>query len=186
MSTPATPPDHLFASFVALLLDTLAKMVPGNEGDPNAGAARLNIAHVLFDAFKPRDAIEAMLAARAVGAHFATMDAYVRAAQPGVSDERATRLRANAIAASRSFDVVLRTLEKLRKPSPQPLASLARSSNSAKDAVAAQAYARQQQPTAADLLRQIPGFPDVMPPRPANYRDTTSLTSMQRPTVPVA
>jgi hypothetical protein len=188
MSTPATPPDPLFASFLALLLDTLAKTVPGVEGDPNDGAARLNIARILFIAFKPRDAMEAMLAARAVGAHLATQDAYVRAAQPGVSDEKATRLRANAIAASRSFDVVLRTLEKLRKPLSPPVASLAKSGNAARDAVAAQTSARQQQPPAAamDLARQIPGFPEVMPRRPASYRDSTSLTSMQPPTVPMA
>jgi len=141
MSTQATPPDPLFAGFLALLLETLAKMVPGAEGDPNAAAARLNIARILFLAFKPRDAMEAMLAARAVAAHLATLDAYVRAAQPGVSDEKATRLRANAIAASRSFDVVLRTLEKLRKPSVQPLASPAKPVNSGKDAVTAQTYA---------------------------------------------
>jgi hypothetical protein len=188
MSTPATPPDPLFASFVALLLETLAKMVPGAEGDPNAGTARLGIARVLFDAFKPRDAIEAMLAARAVGAHFTIMDGYVRASQPGVSDDRSTRLRACANAASRSFDVVLRTLEKLRKPPTQPPASLAKPGNPARDTLTALAYGRQQQPPAAtpDLSRLIPGFPEVMPPRPASYRDSTSLTSMQRPTVPAA
>jgi hypothetical protein len=188
MSTPATPSDPLFTSFLALLLKTLAKMVPGAEGDPNAGTARLNIARILFLAFKPRDAMEAMLAARAVAAHLATQDAYVRAAQPGVSDEKATRLRANAIAASRSFDVVLRTLEKLRKPTTQPPASLAKSGNAARGGLTAPAYARQQQPPAAalDLPLQIPGFPHVVPRRPASYRDSTSLTSMQSATVPVA
>jgi hypothetical protein len=185
MSTPATPPDHLFASFVALLLDTLAKIVPGNDDDPNARTARRNIARVLFDAFQPGDAIEAALAARAVAAHHATMDGYARAAQSGVSDERAIRLRASAIAASRSFDVVLRTLDKLRKPLPQPLASAAKSGNATANGLAPPSTVKQQpSATPAGLPQHIPGLPQGSA-RPTNCRDSTSLSSMQRTAAPV-
>jgi hypothetical protein len=184
MSTPATPPDHLFAGFVALLLDTLAQMVPGNDNDPNARTARRNIARILFDAFKPGDAIEAALAARAVAAHHATMDGYARAAQSGVSDERAIRLRGSAIAASRSFDVVLRTLEKLRKPSPQPLASAAKFGNATTSSLVSPSAVKRQSPaTTPGLPPHIPGLPQGNA-RPASYRDSTSLSSMQRTAAP--
>jgi hypothetical protein len=64
--------------------------------------------------------IEAMLAARMIAAHHATMDGYRRAMQPGVSDAEAVRLRNNAIAAARSFDAALRTLEKRQGPAEKP------------------------------------------------------------------
>jgi hypothetical protein len=117
MTTQSNP---LFAGFVALLIDTLAGMVPGTDDDTNTLGTRRDLARILFEAFKPRDAVEAMLAARAVAAHHATMNGFTRAAAPGLSDETVIRLRANAIAASRSFDAVLRTLDKRRKEAAEP------------------------------------------------------------------
>ena len=181
MPTQDPSPDPLFASFLALLLDTLAKMVPGNDDDASARATRRNIARGLFDAFKPRDAIEAALAAHAVAAHHATMDGYARAAQSGVSDEKAIRLRASAIAASRSFDVVLRTLEKLRKPSPQPLAAAATTGNVASGIASPPTVKQQPSP---GLPPHIPGLPQGNARR-TDYRDSTSLSGMQRTAAPV-
>lgn len=117
MTTQSNP---LFAGFVALLIDTLAGMLPGPDDDTNTLATRRDLARILFEAFKPRDAVQAMLAARAVAAHHATMNGFARAAAPGMSDETVIRLRANAIAASRSFDAVLRTLDKRRKEAAEP------------------------------------------------------------------
>ena len=51
--------------------------------------------------------MEAAEAARAVAAHFAAMDSFARAARPGVADEKAVRLRANALAAGRMFSTTL-------------------------------------------------------------------------------
>ncbi|HXA22549.1 MAG TPA: hypothetical protein VNW90_09630 [Acetobacteraceae bacterium] len=87
----------------------LAGACPVGSADDRRNAARATI-----EALKPRDIIEGMLAARMIAAHHATMDGYQRAMQPGVSDAEAIRLRSNAIAAARSFDAALRTLEKRR------------------------------------------------------------------------
>src|ERR1700733_13083545 len=76
MSAPSNP--H-FATFVTMLIDTLAAMMPGSGDDSKE--TRRDIARLMFEAFQPRDAIEAMAAARAVAAHHAAMDNFERAAQ---------------------------------------------------------------------------------------------------------
>ena len=110
MSAPSNP--H-FATFVTMLIDTLAAMMPGSDDDSKE--TRRDIARLMFEAFQPRDAIEAMAAARAVAAHHAAMDNFARAARLGVSDETAMRLRANALAAGRSVEAMLRARDRRRK-----------------------------------------------------------------------
>jgi hypothetical protein len=109
MADPSDPAflDHLIA--------TLAGTWPDGSAEERRGAAL-----AALQALQPRDMIEAMLAARMIAAHHATMDGYRRAMQPGVSDAEAVRLRNNAIAAARSFDAALRTLEKRQGPSEKP------------------------------------------------------------------
>ena len=107
--------EPLLTAFISMLIDTLAVMVPGGNDDADTKEAHRNIARLLFEAFQPRDAIEAMAAARAVAAHHAAMDSFTRAAQPGASDEKVIRLRANALAAGRSVEAALRARDKRRK-----------------------------------------------------------------------
>jgi hypothetical protein len=109
MADPSDPAflDHLIA--------TLAGTWPDGSAEERRDAAL-----AALQALQPRDMIEAMLAARMIAAHHATMDGYRRAMQPGVSDAEAVRLRNNAIAAARSFDAALRTLEKRQGPSEKP------------------------------------------------------------------
>ena len=116
-----TQPDP---AFLDNLTETLAGACPGGSADDRRNAARAAI-----EALKPRDIIEGMLAARMIAAHHATMDGYQRAMQPGVSDADAIRLRSNAIAAARSFDAALRTLEKRRagETAPKPHRHVAKS-----------------------------------------------------------
>jgi hypothetical protein len=92
------------------MIETLAGAWPGGSAEDRRHAAR-----AALEALQPNDLIEAMLATRVIAAHHATMDGYQRAMQPGVSDAEAVRLRNNAIAAARSFDAALRTLEKRRQ-----------------------------------------------------------------------
>jgi hypothetical protein len=92
------------------MIEALAGAWPGGSAEDRRSAAR-----AALEALQPHDLIEAMLAARMIAAHHATMDGYQRAMQPGVSDADAVRLRNNAIAAARSFDAALRTLEKRRQ-----------------------------------------------------------------------
>ena len=110
MSMPTNP---LFATFIAMLIDTLIAMVPGSDDDTKE--TRRGIARLMFEAYQPHDAIEAMAAARAVAAHHAAMDNFRRAAQPGVSDAVVVRLRSGALAAGRSVEAVLRARDRRRQ-----------------------------------------------------------------------
>ena len=101
----ASPAD---TAFLDCLAETLAGTWPAPLPEDPAATA--------LDALEPRDLIETMLATRIIAAHHATVDSYRRAMQPGVSDADAVRLRNSAIAAARSFDTALRTLEKRRAP----------------------------------------------------------------------
>jgi hypothetical protein len=100
----------------------LASMIEAVAGTWPADASedRLLAARAALEAIAPRDFVEFMLAARMIAAHHATMDGYRRAAQPNLEDVEVIRLRASAIAASRSFDAALRLLEKRRAPADKP------------------------------------------------------------------
>jgi hypothetical protein len=87
---------------------------------PKTTETSVAAAHTALAAMQPRDLIEAMLAARMIAAHHASIDSYGRAMLPGLGDGDAIRLRANAVAASRSFDAALRILEKRRAPADKP------------------------------------------------------------------
>jgi hypothetical protein len=113
MTLPIDPAFH------DTMIETLAGAWPGGSAEDRRHAAR-----AALEALKPCDIVEAMLAARMIAAHHATMDGYQRAMQPGVSDTDAGCLRNNAIAAARSFDAALRTLEKRRQaPADAPTKS---------------------------------------------------------------
>jgi hypothetical protein len=95
--------------FLSLLLAALAKVIPGYAEMNDAGRkTALSMAHSLFEAFQPTDALEAARAAHAVAASLAAMDSFARAAKPDVSDEKVVRLRSNALAAGRVFDAAVR------------------------------------------------------------------------------
>jgi hypothetical protein len=102
-------------SLLASLIEILAATWPvSSTNDPLAAA------HAALTAMQPRDMLEAMLATRMIATNHAAMDSYRRANQPGVGDADATRLRANAIAAARSFDAAQRILEKRRAAEDKP------------------------------------------------------------------
>ena len=110
--------------FLALLLAAVAKMVPDDAGMSDADrAASLSIARTLFEAFEPADPLAAAQAAHAVAACLAAMDSFARAARSGVPDEKAIRLRSNALAAGRVFDAAVRVRRGKQLPAraePQP------------------------------------------------------------------
>jgi hypothetical protein len=108
-------------AFLALLIDALAKTIPDDPDQSAAGrAASLAMARTLLEAWEPADAMGAALAARAIAGHLAAMDSFARAAKPGVSDEKAVRLRVNAIAAGRMFDRQLQAFRRQRQPAVAP------------------------------------------------------------------
>jgi len=121
--TTNQPAPGLSRIFIKRLLQNLARTLPVNaETDPEGFAEEWEAARELFWSMQPRNPVEAALAARAVACHYRGIDMFARAAQPGISDEKAQRLSANALAAERSFDAALRSLEKRQgKPLPATL-----------------------------------------------------------------
>ena len=104
-------------AYLPLLTEALAKAIPiDKDAGGDARAAGSAIARAMLDAWQPADALEAAAAARAIAAHLAAMDAFARAARPGISDETAIRLRASAIAAGRVFDTLRRESRRQRQP----------------------------------------------------------------------
>jgi hypothetical protein len=102
---------HL-AFFLDFIIATLAGMWPaGWSTDEQHDAA-----HATLEALEPRDLVEAMLAARMIATHHASLDGFARAMRPELGTAEVVRLRNNAIAAGRSFDAALRLLEKRRAP----------------------------------------------------------------------
>ncbi len=130
MQTPAlttdpaagAPESALSHSLLKCLLRGLAATLPdAGDADAEVAAEIREVACELFFAMQPRNPIEAATAARAVAAHFASMDMFARAARSGTSNDTALRLRANATTASRSFDAAARTLAKRpTKPATAP------------------------------------------------------------------
>jgi hypothetical protein len=169
-----TTPD-----FLALLLAAIAKMVPDDAGMSDADrAANLSIARTLFEAFEPADPLAAAQAAHAVAACLAAMDSFARAARSGVPDEKAIRLRSNALAAGRVFDAALRVRrgpQQTARAEPQPRTAAPRSSLAAP---ASQTRHR------AELPNPVPGLADAVTQasRRAGWHRTTALTSVQ-PTI---
>jgi hypothetical protein len=160
MSMPSNP---LFATFIAMLIDTLIAMVPGSDDDTKE--TRRGIARLMFEAYQPQDAIEAMAAARAVAAHHAAMDNFRRAAQPGVSDAVVVRLRSGALAAGRSVEAVLRARDRRRQQ--QALAGA--------KAPAPQPAVNREMPR-QPVIRQDPALRSPQP----DYRTSTALCTTQR------
>jgi len=112
-SEPATDEVRLSPIFLKRLLKKLARTLPVDpQEQPEEFAEEWEAARELFFDMQPRTPLEATLAARAVAMNLRSMDMLDRAARPGTTDEKAQRLTASAIAAGRSLDAALKTLEK--------------------------------------------------------------------------
>jgi hypothetical protein len=99
----------------AQLRSVLACQQPhlGPAEEASCEAQALSVIAAL-QAFKPRDAIEGMMAAQAVAAHHTAMECLRRACQPGESSEVASRLRRDAAAMSQGFVTLVAALERRR------------------------------------------------------------------------
>jgi hypothetical protein len=167
-------------AFITLLIGTLVRTIPSTADQTEADrAANFSIVRTMIEAFHPTDPTEAAEAARAVAAHFAAMDSFARAAKPGVADEKAVRLRANALAAGRVFSTTLQNHRRQqRQPSGEDQRSHRPGRTTPTPAPASQVRHR------AELLVQIPGLPDAatQPSQRAAWRSSTALAPVQ-PTV---
>jgi hypothetical protein len=107
--------NQLNPTALAQLIETMVGALPAGSAEETR-----TIVIAVIETMQPRDIVEAMFVARMIAAHYASMDGYRRALQPGIGDAEAVRLRNSAIAAGRSSDVALRSLEKRRAATEQP------------------------------------------------------------------
>ena len=114
------PTASLPSVLLAAPLRMLAAAVPTGGLSPETAAEAREAARALFFAMRPRDAVEAAAAVRAVAAHFASMDMYARAARSGVSDDTARRLRTSAQACARAADAPQRATRPAQAAAPEP------------------------------------------------------------------
>lgn len=180
MATPAphhqptpNPSDDPFARvFAKRLLKALADAMPNDPSDDAATREENRQAmHALFNSLNPRDPAEAQLAAIAIAAASSAMDNFVRAIQPGVSNDMALRLRGNALNAGRTYSAMLRTLR-----GPQPRQSVAKS---------APAAAPETPPRPATSARREPAASPDLPLRREPLIKADLLSSTTRPLDPI-
>ena len=181
--------------FLASLVESLAGTLSAGPGDDPVMAA-----HAALAALAPRDMVEAMLAARMIACHHASLDSFRRAMLPGIDDALVLRLRANAIAAGRSFDAALRILEQRRaaaekpaQPAPHPRPPPPQAASPVEDElaaftpeeIAAAEYALDNDPAElarAELAKRIPlhRFQDMtMEERRIAYAEGAPMTPVQ-------
>lgn len=182
-----------------LPLALLASLIEAVAGTWPAEATedRLQATRAALEALAPSDLVEAMLAARIIAAHHATMDGFRRAMLPDLGDPEVIRLRASAIAASRSFDAALRMLEKRRAAADKPAQPQTRAASVTdrlehdeladytKEEIAAAEFALDNDPIAlqqAELEKRIPlhRWQDMtMEERKIAYAESPKLTPVQ-------
>jgi hypothetical protein len=106
MSTP-----HIEQSLPLDLLRRLLSALPKpTDETPERRHARIGDTRAALAAFKPRDAIEAMLAAEAIATHGAVMECYRLALAGDLSGDAARRQRATAATLVRCLRDTLRLL----------------------------------------------------------------------------
>lgn len=107
----------------ALLLRTMQTLRPPllREGETPAQHKMeiVGLAGTALAAFKPKDAVEAMIASQAVALHFAAMECAKRAMLPQQSAEVTSRLRKDTANLSRAMVDMTEALERRRGKGPQ-------------------------------------------------------------------
>jgi hypothetical protein len=112
------PSKDYVATLVGMLAGTLPTTIPLER--------RLIMVTSAYEAFQTCDIMETMLAIRMIASMHAALDSYQRAQSPDPADAGVARMRANAVAAARSFDTAHRALEKRRAPPDKPPAKPAK------------------------------------------------------------
>jgi len=111
--SPENASRALSRAFTKRLLDDVSAATPRTGPDsPEQQDLRWQTAQQLFAAFAPANPADAQLAAIAVAAAQASLDSFLRAAQPGLPEDLVLRLRNSALAAGRTFDSILRRMRK--------------------------------------------------------------------------
>lgn len=119
------PTGPIGPAFSHNLMCMLVAAVSPDSGLEEPSEAELTVwdsALTAMEAFQPRTAIEAMLAAQAIAAHHAIMECHARCMHAETTEATAVRLRSNAAGLTRAMDTTMRMLERVKaRPVPPPL-----------------------------------------------------------------
>ncbi len=172
MNPPLTQPqpDPLDTVSLAIMIRAATDAIP-HHPDANAEekAARYHAAFVMISTLRPRDVMEAMLAARITAVQFHIMDDLRCAAQADLAPSLKLRHRRSAIGLTRMQEAAERTLIRLQAfPARQPAAlpgSIPAARVQPAPTAAPSAPAQQAAP------RLSPPLPGRRPPARATSRD---------------
>lgn len=155
----------------AFLLDQL--FIATTSGAETAAEAqhRREAINEMFQAFEPRDRMEASIAAHCVGLQFMMDDALRDSAKAGLEPAAAARFRAGATAISRTL---FQWVSKLEKSRQQKLKQRTETPAAAANATPAEPPAPEAEPGAA-----IPPSPEEVPPA-----EPAAVIQTEPPTVP--
>jgi len=119
-TSSSAPVEALDPALLEHLLDSILEAIPAGANDTDqTREIRRKSARLALLALRPTDAFQAMLAAQAVTAHYAIMDAFRRAAQPDLAPAMAARQRTNAATLARMMHATLRTLRQHQTPAAE-------------------------------------------------------------------
>jgi hypothetical protein len=122
---PITDLEAMLATPFGMILMNTVRLAMPPRMDGFDEDAILRAAFQAFTAFDPRDAMEQMLAAQAVAAHFAAMGYFAAAMNPIADERTADRSRRGAVAMNRSMRDTIKMLQQRRKkPNPTPEAKV--------------------------------------------------------------
>lgn len=123
--TPTQPLPLDPATLAAMLRSTLDTLPHHPDATAEEIANRQQAAQIAIDTLRPRDPVEAILAARCVAIHAAVMENFRCAAQRGLPHELKLHYTGKAIVLSRLADAALGELAKRQaRPALQPVASV--------------------------------------------------------------
>ena len=147
----------------AMLCTTMDALPYHPRASAEQKAAMREAASLVVASLRPRDPLEAMLAARYVSAHYHVMDDFRAAAQPNLPPALQLRYQARVIALCKTMDATLETFLDRQTAAPRRPAVVA-----APEAQPAAEAARTDAPAAPAPAEPTPeAAPASTPPRPA-------------------
>ena len=116
MTVPTSEPgEPLEPAYADYMLGVLAATLPAGETEA-AALARRDAIRIAFQSMRPRNPMEAMLAAEVITAHHVIMNCFGLALRPDVDPAAAARARSSAAALSRVRLATLHALEAQQAP----------------------------------------------------------------------
>jgi hypothetical protein len=171
-STPVQPLTLDPATFHTLISTTIDALPHHPKASPEEIATQQHAAFLIIASLRPRDPMEAMLAARVIAAHAHVMDNFRNAAQPDLPPNLQLHFQGRAIGLSRLMDVTLhefwnRQTAPARQPKGLPVSVM--------PAVHPVTPAVHPQPAPASVRTD----PPPAPPQAATPQKTTHQTAHQ-------